>query len=87
MMESYGRAATVETAVEPGCGVYDSEGGRLGLVDEVNYAEGTFTIRRAGFALGVLDGEVVVPRRLVVDTGSDGITLKVSAAELGAYSI
>jgi hypothetical protein len=87
MMESYGRAATVETAVEPGWGVYDSEGGRLGLVDDVQVDEGTFTIRRAGFALGVLDGEVVVPRRLVADTGSDGITLKVSAAELGAYSI
>ena len=86
-MESYARAATVEVAVEPGWGVYDSEGGRLGLVDEVDAAAGTFTIRRAGFALGVLDGEVVVPRRLVVDTGSDGITLKVSAAELGAYSI
>jgi hypothetical protein len=87
MMESYGRAATVETAVEPGWGVYDSGGGRLGLVDEVHDAEGTFTIRRAGFALGVLEGEVVVPRRLVADTRSDGIILKISAAELGAHSI
>jgi hypothetical protein len=87
-MESrYRRTATAEAPVEPGWGVYDREGGRVGLVEDVQDDRGTFTIRQAGFGLGVLGGEIVVPQRLIAGTCSDGIRLDTSCVDLMAYSL
>ena len=87
MDRNLGRGATIDIGVEPGWHVYDSEGRRVGLVDDVHADRGTFSILQAGFGLGLLGGDFVVPRALIAGTCSDGITPDLTAAELDAYRI
>ena len=87
MKQSHGRTATLDLPVEPGSLVYDSEGCRVGVVDEVDTDRDTVNIRQAGLVLGWLGGEFVVPRPLVAGTCSDGITLNLTAAELEEHRL
>ena len=87
MHSNRGRSPTAEIAVQPGWHVYDRTGCRVGLVDEVRVDQSAFSIVQAGFALGVLGGEFVVPRSLVTGAYPDGIALDLTAAELDAYRI
>ena len=74
MHSNRGRSPAAEIIVQPGWHVYDRAGCRVGLVD-------------AGFALGVLGDEFLVPRSLVAGSYPDGIALDITAAELDAYRI
>ena len=87
MQQDHGRTATLEPTLEPGRPVYDSAGCRVGVVDEVDADRDTVNIRQAGLVLGSLGGEFVVPRPLVADVDSDGITLNVTATELEAHRL
>ena len=87
MQQNLGRTATLEPPVEPGWSVYDSEGCRVGVVDDVDADRETVNVRQAGLVLGSLGGEFVVPRPLVADADSDGITLNVTATELEAHRL
>ncbi len=87
MMQNPTLSATAEVPVEPGWAVYDREGSRVGLVDEVRVDQDAFTVLQAGLGLGSLGGEFVVPRPLVAGTRQDGISLNVSARELEAHRV
>ena len=80
-------SATVEIPVEAGQQVYDSEGCRVGLVEDVHADEENFSILQAGLPLGWLGGEFIVPQRLVVRSREDSITLNLTAAELEAHRV
>ena len=85
MVQNATPSARVELPLEPGWAVYDSEGCRVGLVDEVRVDQDAFTVLQAGLALGWLGGEFVVPRPLVAGTREDGITLNLTTQELEAH--
>ena len=82
MLHNAVASATTEVPLEAGWTVYDREGCRVGLVDEVRVDQDAFTILQAGLALGWIGGEFVVPRPLIADTRADSIILNVSAEEL-----
>ena len=87
MVHNPALSATAELPLEPGWAVYDSEGCRVGLVDEVRVDQDAFTVLQAGLALGWLGGEFVVPRPLVAGTREDGITLNLTTQELEAHRL
>ena len=87
MHSNRGRSPAAEIIVQPGWHVYDRAGCHVGLVDDARVDQSTFSIRQAGFALGVLGDEFLVPRSLVAGTYPDGIALDITAAELDAYRI
>ena len=87
MVQNSTLSATVELPLEPGWAVYDREGCRVGLVDEVRVDQDAFTVLQAGLVLGSLGGEFVVPRPLVAGTREHGITLTLTTQELEAHRL
>ena len=87
MGQHHAPSTMADVPVEPGWVVYDSEGRRVGIVDDVCRDQDAVSIRQAGLILGWFGDEFVVPRPLVADAYEDSITLSLTAEELEAHRV